>query len=139
MRALVEKLADLSEPPVRDGSVETRVILVIQEDADNREVLVRVLERAGYATIPAENEADALERLKEVVPHLILLNLCPPKDAEDFQEHLSADPKLRDVPLVILSTLSGATALHLAAGADAYFEKPVDLKDLLETLPDLTG
>ncbi len=81
-----------------------RPILVVDDDADVRLLLGRMLERAGYAVVEAEHGRAALARLAEVTPELILLDLMMPEmDGFEFLDELRRVPAGRSIPVVVFT------------------------------------
>lgn len=98
--------------------------------------LVRVnLESEGYEVIEARDGAEALERVQEGRPDLIVTDLMMPvMGGRELIERLRSDPETATIPIVVLSANS-----NLESGsADAALSKPFDLDVLVETVQTLT-
>jgi CheY-like chemotaxis protein len=112
-------------------------ILIVEDDAPIREMLVEVLEDEGYPVQSASNGQEALAVLRTTpkLPKLILLDLMMPvMDGWAFRHEQLQDPLLMDIPIVVLSA---AYELHRQAAtikAASYLEKPVDLAKLVTTI-----
>ncbi len=110
-------------------------ILIIDDDADIRELMKILLESAGYRVKVAADGSDALDQLRTGArPALIILDLMMPRlDGEQFLKRIRAG-RLADVPVVILSGHSVAEQkageLHVAC----CLMKPVEVTDLLKTV-----
>jgi CheY-like chemotaxis protein len=79
-------------------------VLVVDDDADFRDLARRMLEREGYRVVQAENGRAALDRLREAAPGVILLDLMMPEmDGFEFVAALRADPVSRSVPVVVIT------------------------------------
>jgi PAS domain S-box-containing protein len=79
-------------------------VLVVDDDAASREMLVRVVREGGWTAVEAENGLVALERLEEVDPSLILLDLVMPEmDGFALAARLRADPHWGRVPVVVVT------------------------------------
>ncbi len=106
-------------------------VLVVEDDADARECLRKLLEESGFKAVTAENGQQALARLVRRRPRLILLDLnMPIMDGKQFRAELLKDERLARIPVVVLSAES---ELDIEAGklnVDAYLEKPIDLRRL---------
>jgi class 3 adenylate cyclase len=113
---------------------EGPLILVADDNADNRDILVMRLEAHGYRTVVATDGEEALATAREHRPQLILLDvMMPKKDGVDVCRELKADPALPFTP-IILVTAKAATrdvVTGLDAGADEYLTKPVDQAALI--------
>jgi putative two-component system response regulator len=109
-------------------------ILVVDDIAANRELLLARLEQLGYDVREAKDGIEALEAVDELEPDLILLDVDMPRlDGIAVCERLKAHPVRRLIPIVILTASNDkATRLRgIAAGADDYLSKPFDSQELL--------
>ena len=111
------------------------VVLVVEDDPDIRATLCEALEDNGYRAAGAANGAEALEYLRKAAepPCLILLDLMMPvMDGQTFRTEQRADPKLANIPVVVISAYRDVErqANDLAA---EFLSKPVRLETLLET------
>jgi CheY-like chemotaxis protein len=115
-------------------------ILVVDDDADFREALCEVLGVAGYPVAQAGNGAEALERVAEEVPGIILLDLkMPGIDGWGVMERLRADPRAKAVPILILSAYGYEWESELL-GAQGYIPKAdVKLDGILERVRKAAG
>ena len=104
-------------------------LLVADDNKVNRLLLGRSLEQLGHRVASAENGRIALEMLKRESFDLLLLDMEMP-EMTGFQvlEHLAADLQLRDLPVIVTSSLEGVThvARCIELGADDYLPKPVN-------------
>jgi CheY-like chemotaxis protein len=110
-------------------------ILIVEDDAALREILSEILLEEGYRVECAANGADALALLQEIgAPDLILLDLMMPvMSGWELRTQLRADPRLADVPVLVLSGRGGASP-GAAPEADAFLGKPFDAARLLATV-----
>ena len=118
--------------PVEPGEArprETGRILVVDDDAGNRDLLARRLAREGHRTIEAGSGREALQVLELEDVDLVLLDLVMP-DMNGFQvlERLKADERLREVPVIMISGLRETENVIrcIEAGAEDYLPKPFD-------------
>jgi CheY-like chemotaxis protein len=111
-------------------------VLVVDDDADIREVVGLVLESYGFFAKSAADGVEALARAKEAPhPALILLDLMMPNlSGADVLVALRADPETARIPVVVMSGDVSATSQASALGADACLAKPVDLDRLVSTV-----
>jgi adenylate cyclase len=78
--------------------------LIIEDEADTREWLRRVLTAEGWSVIEAGNGRAGLSALKDVTPDLILLDLLMPEiDGFEFLDELRHDPRMTNVPVVVVT------------------------------------
>ena len=111
----------------------SKVILVVEDHADNRRILRDLLSSAGFSTIEAENGEEAL-RAAAKRPDLILMDIqLPVMDGYEATRRIKADPALRLIPIIVITSyaLSGDEAKARAAGCDAYLAKPYSPRHLL--------
>lgn len=115
-----------------------RYILIVDDEPSIRMMLADVLMEDGYAVVTASNGADALVHLRDSAPPcLILLDLMMPvMDGWRFRAVQLDDPKLRSIPVVVLSAGTNLSDWKLlrALDAAAYVAKPLDIDRLLETV-----
>lgn len=112
-------------------------ILVVEDDTELRRSLAEVLEDAGYAVRCAPNGAEALRELAlDDKPSAILLDLAMPvMDGWTFRSMQRSDPRLANIPTVVISASLTADPLAVAElDADAFLAKPFELDRLIETL-----
>jgi CheY-like chemotaxis protein len=115
-----------------DSKQSTGPILVVDDDQDLLEMVELVLESADYAVVPAMNGAEALERVQDSDPALILLDMkMPVMDGWEFmaQYHRTHD---RASPVIVLTAAQDARAWAEQVEADGYLAKPFDIADLLK-------
>ena len=114
-------------------------ILLVDDDADFVESTKTVLESKPYEVVVAVNGDDGLKKARDENPDLILLDIIMPvEDGFTAAEQLKKDPKLAEIPVLMLTSYSskGAeTSIPRSRGydleADDYIDKPVSPKDLL--------
>jgi CheY-like chemotaxis protein len=111
-------------------------VLVVEDECLIRTCLAEGLADAGYEVTTADNGAEALERIREVRPDAVLLDLLMPvMDGLAFLHQRHSDPRLAGVPVVVLSA-GGVSALRDASAlrATAVLSKPIDLDVLAAVL-----
>jgi DNA-binding response OmpR family regulator len=125
------------------------MILVVEDDPALRGFLADLLEGEGYRVCCVESGTQGLQALQEVVPDLVLLDLClPDLDGYAVCQKIRANAQ-QHIPIVMLSAnrdpLDVLEALHV--GVDEYLRKPFEVEDLLAqirahlpvTLPAVTN
>lgn len=103
-------------------------VLVIDDDADIRDMLSMVLRDKGYTVITADNGAIGLVKAQQEHPNLVILDLSLPDiDGLEVCSQLKAYPKTRSLPILLLTARASTQAKMLAVeyGADHYFTKPL--------------
>jgi CheY-like chemotaxis protein len=108
------------------------VILLVEDDQDALEALGELLESRGYTVLSARNGAEALQVLgRSSLPRLIVLDLLmPTMDGWEFRNRQKCDPRIADIPVVVVSASSATKPID----ADSILRKPVDIDRLLETV-----
>ena len=115
-------------------------VLIAEDSRIQAKMLRRKLETAGYSVRWAENGKLGLEMTRELRPAIIISDIeMPEMTGYDFCEAVKADPELKTIPLILLSTLSDAEDIirGLHVGADNYVTKPYDPEYLLSRVSDL--
>jgi GAF domain-containing protein/DNA-binding response OmpR family regulator len=88
-------------------------VLVVDDDADFRDLTRRMLEREGYTVVEAVNGRAALDRLRDTAPGVILLDLMMPEmDGFDFVAAVQANPAWRALPIVVITAKDLAPEDH---------------------------
>lgn len=112
-----------------------RSILVVDDDPDIREGLLALLESEGYAVGEARNGREGLEKVEELSPALILLDLMMPvMNGWEFGQRLRSRPEWADIPLIVLSAAGNARAKMSDLRALAYLPKPFEVEELLRLI-----
>jgi PAS domain S-box-containing protein len=109
-------------------------VLVVDDDAVSRHVLVQALGAAGFATAVSTNGTEARAWLAERTPCLVLLDLVmPPPDGYAVLRALRSDPKTVDLPVLVLTALDADddVARAFEAGADDFVRKPFRPAELI--------
>jgi len=106
-------------------------VLIVEDDADLREMMAQLLSLEGYRAETAPNGRDALRYLERGDrPDVILLDLMMPvMDGWEFRRRQVADPTIATVPVVVLSAVDPARARDLEGAA--FLKKPLDFDHLL--------
>lgn len=111
------------------AGTQSGLILVVDDDAGNRDMLSRRLVRLGYTVSVAENGRRALEELRTEPFDLMLLDIQMPElNGYEVLEQLKADPALCNIPVVVLSASDETerVARCIEMGAEDYLPKPFD-------------
>jgi two-component system cell cycle response regulator DivK len=114
--------------------MKKKCILVVEDQADNRQILRDLLTSAGYDMIEAENGQDALTAAAARRPDLILMDVqLPVLDGYEATRRLKADPSLRSIPIIVVTSYALSSDEHKAraAGCDAYVSKPYSPRMML--------
>jgi DNA-binding response OmpR family regulator len=119
----------------------SRLVLIIEDDPDQRRFLDRMLGDSGWRVATAADGEAGLVAAREHRPDAIVLDVMMPR-LNGFQtcRRLKADPDTRAVPVIIVTSKDQPADEFWAGevGADAFLAKPVDLRSLLDLLHRLT-
>ncbi len=117
-------------------------ILVVEDNEDNRDMLMRRLQRRGYDVVYAVDGAEGVDKAKQECPDLILMDMgLPVLDGWAATSQIKASEQTADIPFIGLSAnaMAGDREKGLAAGCDDYDTKPVEMPRLLEKIQALLG
>jgi adenylate cyclase len=109
--------------------VSRPVILVVDDNQENRDMLARRLARQGYETLSAAGGLPALQTLAARPVDLVLLDvMMPDLDGYAVLQRLKADPALRSIPVLMISALDEIESVVrcIQLGAEDYLNKPFD-------------
>src|SRR4249920_1206636 len=107
----------------------TARLLIVDDNKVNRLLLLRNVQMQGYSAALAENGRAALEMLRREPFDLLLLDIeMPEMDGFAVLEQLKADPQLRDLPVIVTSSLEGLDNIVrcIDLGAEDYLPKPIN-------------
>jgi len=114
-------------------NTQPQLILYVEDNAENRMLVRRVLMAEGYAVLEAADARAALEVVQEQTPDLILMDInMPDIDGYTLTARFKALPQLQHVPIIAMTAnvMKGDRERSLEAGCDGYIQKPIDV-DLL--------
>jgi two-component system cell cycle response regulator DivK len=120
----------------------SRLILVVDDQEDNRRILRDLLTNSGFEVIEALTGEQGVELAGARVPDLILMDIqLPGIDGYEATRRIKANPALRATPLIVVTSyaLSGDDVKAFAAGADAYVSKPFSPRALLAKVREFLG
>lgn len=132
-----------SDSPTRDQHVFSAEILIIDDEPVNLKVAQKYLKEAGYQNVSSTCDSrNALSLIQQRQPDLVLLDLMMPDvDGLALLRLMRAEPKLRQIPVIVLTATDERsvkrTALEL--GANDFLTKPVDPTDLLPRIRNVLG
>jgi two-component system phosphate regulon response regulator PhoB len=108
-------------------------ILIVDDEPDVSDLLVYNLQKAGYKTVTARDGGVALQKARDEVPSLILLDLMLPQmDGTEVCRHLKADSKTAHIPIIMLTAKAEEVdrVVGLELGADDYVTKPFSPREI---------
>jgi CheY-like chemotaxis protein len=124
--------------PIAEDADEP-LILVVDDDAIARDLVVRHLERAGFAAVAARGGQEGLRLVRELRPAAVTLDIMMPDlDGWTVLAAIKGDPTLASTPVVLLSIVDQKNRGYTLGAAD-YLVKPVDRTKLIESLTTICG
>jgi chemosensory pili system protein ChpA (sensor histidine kinase/response regulator) len=129
-------------PALSEAKTAAPLVLVVDDSLTVRRVTQRLLVREGYRVTLAKDGLDALERLAEEVPQVVLSDIEMPRmDGFDLVRNLRADARWRDLPVIMITSRIAQKHRDHAAelGVDHYLGKPYSEEDLLALIGRYTA
>jgi DNA-binding response OmpR family regulator len=114
-------------------------VLVVEDDVDLAALVEMIVSDAGYAVRGASDGAEALARVEEEMPALVLLDMrMPGMNGWEFAREFRARWG-RAAPIVVVTAAEDARQRAREIDADSYLEKPFEIEDVLSTLHRFLG
>lgn len=129
--------------PDKETRDNVSLVLIVDDNEENRHVFSSYLQSKGFLTILARDGKVALELAQKDSPDIILMDVCMPvMDGLEAARRIRADSSTADIPIIALTAAafdgeSDAKKRCLAAGMDVYMTKPVSLIELFEAIKTL--
>ncbi|MCX7513775.1 Hpt domain-containing protein [Frateuria hangzhouensis] len=136
---LADGLSAVASPLIEEQRTKP-LVMVVDDSITMRKVTGRVLERHDYEVATAKDGVDAIEKLHDRVPDLMLLDIEMPRmDGYELATHMKADPRLRDVPIIMITSRTGDKHRQRAfdIGVDRYLGKPYQEVELLAQIVEV--
>lgn len=140
---LVRRAAAIEHAPVATALEDQRVVplvMVVDDSITMRKVTGRVLERHNFEVLTAKDGVDAIEKLAERVPDVMLLDIEMPRmDGYELATHMRNDPRLKSVPIIMITSRTGDKHRQRAfeIGVDRYLGKPYQEADLMRNVQEI--
>jgi two-component system cell cycle response regulator DivK len=112
----------------------SKLILVIEDQEDNRRIMRDLFTSAGYEVIEALTGEDGVTSAESHRPDLILMDIqLPGIDGYEATRRIKSNPELSQIPIIVVTSyaLSGDDARAFEAGCDDYVAKPFSPRELL--------
>ncbi len=132
--------AQMYIPPPHSHSQD--LILLVEDNSMNLDLYADYLHSKGYQIMVARTGEEALQRVHEQTPRLILMDIqMPGMDGLEATRRIRTEEQFRDIPIVALTalTMPGDRERCLAVGMNDYLSKPLRLSDLLHAIEELLG
>jgi len=126
-------------PPSYSEAEQARplLVMVVDDSVTVRKVTSRLLERNGMTVLTAKDGVDAMALLQDRVPDIMLLDIEMPRmDGFEVASQVRADPLLKDLPIIMITSRSGQKHRDraMAVGVNQYLSKPYQESVLLESI-----
>ena len=129
VESLLKAVRPIAEKEADRAAIQPSRILVVDDNASNRDLLSRRLQRQGHTVLQAEDGTIALAMVEKEALDLVLLDLMMPGiSGYDVLALLKSDPRFREIPVIMISALTELDSIVrcIEAGADDYLAKPFD-------------
>ncbi|AMO25319.1 hybrid sensor histidine kinase/response regulator [Ramlibacter tataouinensis] len=128
--------------PAESGAAQIPLVLVVDDSITVRRVTQRLLQREGYRVALAADGLQALERLAEEKPAVVLSDIEMPRmDGFDLARNIRADARIRDLPIIMITSRIAEKHREHAKelGVDHYLGKPYSEEELLGLVKHYSG
>ncbi len=132
-----EHLKSVAQSAEKSASGVLSTILVVDDSITIRKVTTRFLERNDYAVVTAKDGVDAMQKLQEFTPTLILLDIEMPRmDGYELATHVKNNARLQEIPIIMITSRTGEKHRQRALdiGVQKYLGKPYNEAELLENI-----
>jgi chemosensory pili system protein ChpA (sensor histidine kinase/response regulator) len=127
-RAAPAEVSTIPQPPL---------ILVVDDSLTVRKITTRLLTREGFRVDSAKDGVDALERMYDLIPDVVLLDVEMPRmDGFELARVMRNDPRLKAVPIIMITSRTADKHRNLALeiGVNVYLGKPYQEQQLLDNI-----
>jgi chemosensory pili system protein ChpA (sensor histidine kinase/response regulator) len=131
------QVEDIIQQPVRTEGI---TVMVVDDSITVRKVTTRLLERNDMNVIAAKDGVDAVSKLQENIPDIMLLDIEMPRmDGFELATHVRNEARLRDIPIIMITSRTGDKHRQRAMqiGVNRYLGKPFQESELLENIQAL--
>lgn len=135
----------------KSGPAAPKRILIVDDEPDIVSYLEMILQDNGFATMVARDGNEALEMVRREKPDLVTLDISMPEaSGTRFYKEVRTDPELRDIPVVIVTGVTGLggdeyayekfiSHRRLVPAPEGYFPKPIDREEFVAAVKALLG
>jgi PAS domain S-box-containing protein len=135
-----EAVSELVSEPAPEPVRTVPMVLLVEDNEDNRDMLSRRLQRSGYEVAIAVDGAEGVSKTASEKPDIVLMDMSLPViDGWEATQQLKTNPQTRSIPIIALTAhaMSGDREKALSAGCDEYDTKPISLSRLLGKIESL--
>jgi CheY-like chemotaxis protein len=114
-----------------------RTIIIVEDEPDTAEMFAEMMRLAGYNVLKSYGGTSAIALISEKKPDAVVLDvMMPDLSGMEVMKFMRRDPRLADIPVVVVSAKSLPSDIKsgLDAGASVYLTKPVAFQDLNEAV-----
>ena len=118
------------------------LVLIVEDNPRNLKLVRDLLDYAGYRTVGVSNAEDGIELARSRRPDLVLMDVqLPGMDGVEALARLRAEPDTGEIPIVALTAfaMKDDRERFLAAGFDAYIEKPLNVREFPQQVSAILG
>jgi DNA-binding response OmpR family regulator len=127
--------------------MDKKKILIVDDDKDLLIAIQAILENKNYLVVTANNKIEGWEKIRSEKPDLAILDVMMDTSHEGFDmaREIKKDEEFKDLPILMLTSISDVTGVNFRAAAadpdwlpaDDYIDKPVEPEELLEQVDNL--
>jgi two-component system cell cycle response regulator DivK len=124
-------------PADQPDNKQRKKILVVDDNQDSRELVIKILGRKNYSLLEAQDGEDALNKIIAEKPDLVLMDISMPKmDGFEVTRILKTMDDFKNIPIVALTAhaMKGDCEKALAAGCTGYITKPINIREFNEQI-----
>jgi len=128
------QVEELIQQPLRTEAVS---VMVVDDSITVRKVTSRLLERNDMNVVTARDGVDAVSKLQEHIPDIMLLDIEMPRmDGFELATHVRNEARLRDIPIIMITSRTGDKHRQRAMqiGVNRYLGKPFQEAELMENI-----
>ena len=115
--------------------MESKKIMICDDDLGILEVVEMMLEIEGYTVFTESNSTNLLNEIRRVSPDLLLMDLwMPVLSGDQILKMIRASADIKDLPVIILSASVDGREISYGAGANAFIPKPFNMDDMMSDI-----
>jgi chemosensory pili system protein ChpA (sensor histidine kinase/response regulator) len=138
----VSKAVKVEAPVIVKPLINLPLIMVVDDSLTVRKITSRMLTRAGYQVVTATDGVDALEKLEDFTPDVMLLDIEMPRmDGFALARELRRDPRTQSLPIIMITSRTADKHRDYAMqlGVNTYLGKPYQEDELLQNIADFVA
>ena len=124
---------------MNENQEQAKKILVVDDNNDSRELVLKILRTKGHRLYEAVDGEDALQKVAAEQPDLILMDISLPKiDGHEVTRRLKSDERFASIPIIALTAhaMKGDREKALAAGCEGYISKPINVREFYDRIKE---